>query len=415
MLTPGEIISIAIDKPAAGGRMIGRVEGRVVLVSGAIPGERVRARIDRLSKGVAFAEAILIDEPSPDRRTGMADPLCGGCTYGHIAYPRQLEIKRDVIADAFARIARLPLSSSVPMVASPEEGYRTRARLHLRERMAGFYREGTHDVCDPRPTRQLLPATCDAIEALAAAIHAHSLQGVSAIELAENVEASERVAFVDSTASVDADVLAALAAAPGFTGIASVSGAVGDDHVMDRVTISGASIALRRHVLAFFQGNRHLLTAFAARVVECVPASGDVVDLYAGVGLFSVAVAARGRRVTAVEGDRFAAADLAANAATADGAIAAVHQPVEQYLRSRDAARGTTVIVDPPRTGLSTDALSGVLALTPPRLIYVSCDVATLARDARLIVDAGYHITSLDGFDLFPNTPHVETIVVFDR
>ena len=182
------------------------------------------------------------------------------------------------------------------------------------------------------------------------------------------------------------------------------------------------TVALRRHVLAFFQGNRHLLSTLVTHVVEQVRADGGVIDLYAGVGLFSVSAAAtRGVCVTAVEGDHHAAEDLVANAAECGGgSIVAVHQSVENFLgslRQETDRRASTIIVDPPRTGLSKDALDGVLRLNASRLIYVSCDVATLARDARRIVDAdeGYAIARTDAFDLFPNTPHVETVVVFDR
>ena len=113
MLKPGDVIPLTIEKPAAGGPMIGRHEGRVVLVSGAIPGEQVRARLVRVAKGVAHAEAVAIVEPSPDRRVPSGDPLCGGCLYSHIAYPRQLDIKSQVIADAFTRLGRLELPARV--------------------------------------------------------------------------------------------------------------------------------------------------------------------------------------------------------------------------------------------------------------------------------------------------------------
>src|SRR5438552_8448399 len=103
MLTPGQILPLTIDKPAAGGPMIARVDGQVVLVFGAIPGERVRARIERVGKGVAYAQTVAVDEPSADRRT-FADSLCGGCLFGHIAYLRQLELKSQIIDDAFRRI-----------------------------------------------------------------------------------------------------------------------------------------------------------------------------------------------------------------------------------------------------------------------------------------------------------------------
>jgi 23S rRNA (uracil1939-C5)-methyltransferase len=137
-----------------------------------------------------------------------------------------------------------------------------------------------------------------------------------------------------------------------------------------------------------------------------------VLDLYAGVGLFSVASASvRGATVVAVEGDAAGFDDLRANAASAGGKVTAVRASVEDLA----AHPAGVVIVDPPRTGMSPAALQMVLGLKPPRLIYVSCDVATLARDARKIVDAGYAIHRADAFDMFPNTPHVETVVVFDR
>src|SRR5713101_6315731 len=104
MIAPGDVLPLTIEKPAVGGRMIARAGRLVVLVSGAIPGERVRARVERVGKGVAYATALDVDEPSSDRRPAAGDPLCGGCLYAHIAYSRQLEIKAAVIADAFARI-----------------------------------------------------------------------------------------------------------------------------------------------------------------------------------------------------------------------------------------------------------------------------------------------------------------------
>jgi len=127
-----------------------------------------------------------------------------------------------------------------------------------------------------------------------------------------------------------------------------------------------------------------------------------------------MAAAARGARVTAVEGDRVAAADLAANAAT-NRAVDAVHQSVEAYLDSERDRPAPTIIVDPPRTGLSREALDGICRHGASRIVYVSCDVATLARDARRIVDSGYALVQLDAFDLFPNTPHVETVSVFQQ
>jgi 23S rRNA (uracil1939-C5)-methyltransferase len=430
MLSTGDILPLTIDKPAAGGRMIARADRLVVLVSGAIPGERVRAKIERVGKGVAYATAIDIEEPSGDRRAAGGDPLCGGCLYAHIAYPRQLELKALVIADAFARIGRIELPAAVHVAASPEDGYRMRARLHVRGRVIGFFREGTHEVCDVRQTRQLLPATSDALDRLVAAAHSLALDGIREIELAENHDASQRVVYLDLAAGGHfvgaAPPFERLAATDGLTGLAAPGAVHGDVYVTDTIAIDDhPPIALRRHVLAFFQGNRYLINRLAAHVVAHVPRGGAVVDLYAGVGMFALAAAAtRGTRVTAVEGDRLAAADLAANAAATNGAVDAVHQSVEAYLTggARDVrpeadpeGDGPTLIVDPPRTGLSREALDGICRQGAPRIVYVSCDVATLARDARRIVDSGYTLLQVDGFDLFPNTPHVETVTVFVR
>ena len=440
ILKTGQTVPLTIDKPAAGGRMIARVDGQVVLVSGAIPGERVQARVERVGKGVAYAETLMVDEPSPDRRELFADPLCGGCLFGHIAYPRQLEIKSQVIADAFTRIGRLELPAPVRVVASPEDGYRMRARLHVRGDRVGFFREGTHDLCDARQTRQLLPATCDALERLIAAARSLGVDTIREVELAENVDASDRVVSVDTASAIETGAFDRLSATDGMSGLVSAFAVRGSAYVTDRLTIQsgagregvaeiersaglqpcrGLSVTLRRHVLAFFQGNRHLLSQLVAHVVDQVPADSQVIDLYAGVGLFAVSVgAARDVTVTAVEGDRVAAADLAANAEAAGGSIVAVRQSVEDFVAcvglQREMENGT-VIVDPPRTGLSREAMEGVLRMKAARLIYVSCDIATLARDACRIADGGYTVARADAFDLFPNTPHVETVIVFAR
>jgi tRNA/tmRNA/rRNA uracil-C5-methylase (TrmA/RlmC/RlmD family) len=411
----GRLLSLAIEKPAAGGRMIARAGGQIVLVSGAIPGERVSARVERVGKGVLYADVVAVEDGSPDRRPPFTDPLCGGSLYAHIAYPRQLEIKAQVIADAFARIARLPLASAVRVAASRDDGYRMRARLHIRGGRVGFFREGSHELCDMRATRQLLPTTCDTLEQVAAGLRSLGDGSVQAIELSENADASERVVHLDAVQAAGQS-LDALGATPGLTGMTVTPArvAAGDPHVRETLQVGAQRIVLRRHVLAFFQGNRHLLAPLVTHVAALIDAGDRVVDLYAGAGLFSLAAAARGARVVSVEGDRTSAADLRANASAWSGAIEARHEPVEAYVAGGGAPVGV-VIVDPPRTGLSKEALRGALALGARRMVYVSCDVATLARDTRQIVDAGYALEAIDGFDLFPNTPHVECVVQFAR
>jgi 23S rRNA (uracil1939-C5)-methyltransferase len=401
----GDTLSLTIEKPAAGGRMIARFDGQVVLVAGAIPGERVAARIDRVGKGVLYATTVDVEQPSPSRRPTRGDPECGGCLYAHVEYARQLSLKSDVIADAFARIAKMPLAARVEVVPSPERGYRMRARLHMRGRRVGFFLEGTHEICDARATGQLLPETCDAIDRLAAGVHSIGLD-VREIELSENVEATNRAVSLDTAEAIDVQSSRRLAGTEGITGFGP------DATVQDALAVGAVAITLRRSVLAFFQGNRYLLAALVHHVVSQVPDDASLVDLYAGAGLFAIgAAAAKRARVRAVEGDSVSAADLIANAAPYE-AVDALRQPVETFLAAAPKPPDV-LVVDPPRTGMSREALDGVIRLRAPKVIYVSCDVATLARDSRRLVDSGYEIERADAFDLFPNTPHVETVVTF--
>jgi 23S rRNA (uracil1939-C5)-methyltransferase len=435
MLSPGSVIDLTIEKPAAGGRMIARHEGQVVLVHAAIPGERVRALVDRVGQGVAYATAMDVLESSPDRRTGIHDWACGGNVYAHVAYPRQLQLKAEIIADALARIGKMTLEAPVRVASSPEEGYRMRARFHVRGRRLGYFREGTHGMCDPASTGQLLPETCGLVAELSEALADGRLDGVTEIELGENVPATERALHVELARPHVPQGLAGLASLPSVVGVAASFGASGRGSggpsrrtitvggtacVLDtlRLASSGGAavdVRLQHHAQAFFQANRYLLADLAGRVVALVP-DGPVLDLYAGVGLFSASLAASGwDAVVAVEGDRAGAADLRANAAPFGSSLTPVEMTVEAFLATHPTSPETTIIVDPPRTGMSREASAAIAAQKARTLIYVSCDVATFARDARKLVDAGYRLAHLEAFDLFPNTAHVEALGVFSR
>jgi len=415
-------LMLTIEKPAVGGRMIARADRQIVLVDGAIPGERVAARIERIARGVVYAETLNVEEASLDRREPFADRSCGGCLYGHIAYPRQLEIKSMVIADAFARIGRVFLPNQATVAPSPPEGYRMRARLHYRGRQLGFFREGTHTICDARTTRQLLPGSCDALDRVGAAL-AGLPETFGEVEISENVDASERVISIDASATPEAswsDVLSEIHDVTGIIVAYVATGAVrlvaGSAYLSDALQLdNGKPITLRRHGLAFFQGNRFLLRDLVFHVMEQIPSDSRIVDLYAGGGLFSVAAAhLRGSRVIAVEGDRMAAQDLAVNAAATRGAVVAVHGAIET-VDLRAAPKADVVLVDPPRTGMTSEAAQRTVRLGARRVVYVSCDVATLARDTRRFVDGGYELERVDAFDMFPHTPHVEVVAVLDR
>ena len=424
MLAEGQQIELVIEKPAAGGRMIARHLGQVVLVRGAIPGERVTAWVERAEKRLAYAVTREVLEPSPDRRDAPADPLCGGALYSHIAYPRQLAIKSDVIRDAFARLGRHPLEQPIDVAPSREDGYRMRARFHVRGARAGFYREGTHQLCDAGPTGQMLPAT---VAALLRVAHVLEPTAPVSISITENIAGTERAAFVELAGGsrLASDALARARDEGGLSGISArapeaAEYVAGQPVVQDTMAaISGGRVtegALQRHAESFFQGNRYLLASLVTAVLDTVPPEGEVLDLYAGVGLFSVALAASGHlEVTGVETDRAAGRDLRHNAQPLEPGLRVSIQRVEDYLRSRRGGAARTVLVDPPRTGLSPEAMDAIVRHAAPTIVYVSCDPATLARDTRRLLDAGYALASVRAFDLFPNTPHVETLAVFER
>ncbi|HTI39238.1 MAG TPA: TRAM domain-containing protein [Vicinamibacterales bacterium] len=426
MLAEGQQVTLDIEKVAAGGWTIGRHHGQVVLVRGAIPGERVTAWIERADRRVAYAAVRDVLDASPDRRAPAFDPLCGGGVFAHVAYARQLALKGEIVQDAFTRLAHHPLERSPDVEGSPETGYRMRARLHVRGGRVGFYREGTHQLCDAAPTGQLRSETIDAAVRLVGSLQARSRDSIASIAIAENLAADQRAAHLESmdAGELDESALAAAAEDAGLTGLSFRTAAgslqtAGDPAVSDSLEAISNRVKhpgeVRRHAESFFQGNRFLLPSLVSAVLDAVSAAGHVVDLYAGVGLFSLAIAAAGAaEVTAVEGDRSSARDLRHNARAFAPRLHAKAVSVEEFLST---AKHTpdACIVDPPRTGVSKPAMEAMLRRPAPRIVYVSCDPPTLARDARRLLDAGYALESIRAFDLFPNTAHVESFAVFGR
>jgi len=443
------MLTLEVEKAAAGGRMLARHDGRVVLVAGAIPGERVVARLERDARGVRYAEVVDVLSASPDRRRVAADVRCGGNAYAYIGYARQLQLKADIVCDAFARLAKLPLRDRPSVQPSPETGYRMRARLHVQGDRIGFYREGSHDLCDAAASGQLSAAASAWIAEAEEILGRQGLTGLAAIDLAENIRGDQRACHLELSDRVDPARFAPLTA--GLVGLTAhcpphqaaidLGGAtVVSDVLHARADDPGSAFRLRRTARSFFQGNRFLLEPLVRHVQALVP-DGPVVDLYAGVGLFGLSLAASGiAPVTLVEGDPISGADLIGNAEPFRDRVRVERRSVESYLGhvasgfGRTSAPGfgasdlsrtsgadhaawshTTVIVDPPRTGLSTTASAALTRAKPARLIYVSCDVATLARDVRALTAAGYEMQELSGFDMFPNTAHVEVVAVMTQ
>jgi 23S rRNA (uracil1939-C5)-methyltransferase len=422
MIEAGSVLTLDVEKPAAGGRMLARHHGQVVLVWGAIPGERVTARVERTGKGLAFAEIVDVLSASPDRRPAPGDWRCGGNVLAHVNYARQLLLKGDIIRDALGRIGRLPLDRSPDVIGSPERGYRMRARLHAHVGRLGFYREGSHQMCAAAGTGQLLESTNAWIASVEERLRYEPSSALTAIEIAENITGQERACHLELLAGADATRFAALA--DGLVGLsaqvadrAAVVTLSGLPLVTDTVRVGEADsspvLRLQRSVRAFFQGNRFLLEPLLWHVMSLAP-EGPILDLYAGGGFFGLALAASGvRDVTLVEGDPVSGSDLQRNVEPFGGDVRVERRSVESYLGSGTAATTATVILDPPRTGLSKEAVSGLLKMRPSRVVYVSCDVATFARDTRLLLDGGYQLGQVTGLDLFPNTAHVETVALF--
>jgi tRNA/tmRNA/rRNA uracil-C5-methylase (TrmA/RlmC/RlmD family) len=417
----GDLIALDIEKPAAGGRMLARHEGQIVFVSGAIPGERVTARVEFVRGGVVFARAESVDVWSPDRRADRADRICGGNDYAHIAYDRQLALKRDLVEDAFSRIAKIVLPTGVTLHASPERGYRMRARLHVENGQVGFYRQASHDICDAMSSGQLHDGAAVPLAGVSRALRDGKMRTARVLDLTEDIPGTGRALQIElDPEERESGRWDSLMKIEGVTGVAvsrrgRVISSRGDLTVADDVAVPDGTFRVRRQVGAFFQGNRYLLQTLVDRILAAVPA-GPLVDLYAGCGLFGLAHAAAGHGpVELVEGDRLSFADLKSNAEPLAGAATTHGVDVEHFLAASPPLDGRTVLVDPPRTGLSRDSAAALAGSTASRIVYLSCDIATLARDARKLADASFTLELVEIFDLFPMTAHVETLAVFQR
>jgi tRNA/tmRNA/rRNA uracil-C5-methylase (TrmA/RlmC/RlmD family) len=405
-LEEGAVVEVTLDRLAHGGSALGRLDdGRVCFVDFAIPGERVLARVTDVRRRWARAVTVDVVEPSPDRVTAPC-PLfgpdrCGGCTLQHVAPARQAELLADVIADQLGRIGHLTVPGGGVEVLRPHVptglGYRTRARFvvdpggHLAFRRARSHDPITVDDCPllVAPAREALRSMASGWRDVAeVALHVGSDgSGVLAVD----------TSGPDPVIPSDLPVVGAGLEPAGPT-------AVHHD------------VARRRFVAgprSFFQASdaaAELLVTIVQRRAAAGPGS-HVVDCYAGVGLFSAALASDGARVTAIEASTDACADASRN--TRDLAVEVVAADVAA---APDVTRPVDVVVlDPPRTGTGAAAAAWIAGLAAARIVYVSCDPATFARDARGLVDAGYELDDLVGVDQFTHTGHVELVGTFVR
>jgi 23S rRNA (uracil1939-C5)-methyltransferase len=369
---------------AAGGDAIGRDgDGRVVFVEGALPGERVRARITSAKKD--FAKAVLVEvvgSPSPDR-LAEGSHECGGCTWQHVSVAGQRRLKVDVVRDALRRIAHV--EDVEPSVRVPgERPLRTTARLGIDALgRAGHRRRGSHDVV-------VGDAPCPGLHPLLASL---------VIDGRFPPEAGEVLLRVSVATGEEVVVVA-----PGRRLKHAAGPALSEDVGGRRFRVSAAS---------FFQPG----PVAAAALVDAVDAAigdlavGSMADAYAGVGLFASTIgAARGARVTAVEQSPSAVDDARVNLGDLEGATV-VEGEVGQW---RTSAAFDVVVADPARPGLGRPGVAAVTATGAPRLVLVSCDPASMARDVALLRDAGYGLSAVEVVDAFPDTFHIEAVSRFD-
>jgi tRNA/tmRNA/rRNA uracil-C5-methylase (TrmA/RlmC/RlmD family) len=383
---------------AAGGAALARDgEGRVVFVEGALPGEQVRARITEVRKDFSRAVTLDVLDASPDRIAPPCAALaagCGGCTWQHVAPGAQHRLKAAIVVDALRRIGRLA-EPPEPEVF-PTEGRSLRATARLAVSAAG--RPGHR----PRSGSGAIETDeCGAAHPrLEELIVAGRFPGATEVLLRVGVASGERLARadrLDEPADVPADVVVAT--------LGARQPAVHEVVAGRRFRISAGSFFQPGPVAA-----AALVGAVSAAVADAVGPGGVLVDAYAGVGLLgSVLGADHGARVVAIENDRSAVADARSNLADLDARVL----PVE--VAKWRAEPADVVVADPSRTGLGRPGVAALTAAGAPRLVLVSCDPASLARDSVLLAEAGYRLGTVALVDSFPDTFHVETVSRFDR
>jgi 23S rRNA (uracil1939-C5)-methyltransferase len=391
----GESYEVAIEKLVYGGDGLAHIGSQAVFAPLAAPGDFARIRIVECERNYARGVIEELLDPSPLRRTPPCQYFgaCGGCQLQHLDYPAQLEAKASFVRESLRRIGAIEWDKEIHVRSSEEFGYRSRAEIKVardengRARI-GYFRAGSREVCEVESCPILTPAANRELQRL----HA------------ESSLAPKGATRVYLTAGDDEVIVTP---ANGEDGRAAEFDSMGTAH--QRI----AGINYGFGVRSFFQGNRLLVEELIEEAVGGV--SGEfAVDLYAGVGLFSLQLAKTFGQVCAVEGNKTAANHGVENARI-NGLNNVRYEPisVEAWLKykSAEAPRPDFALLDPPRAGAGVQVIERLAAMKPPVLTYVSCDPATLARDLRLLVDYGYRIDSITALDMFPQTFHVETVV----
>jgi len=378
-------LEVEVERILPGGVGLAHAGGKTVFISLAAPGDRLRVRVDREQGNVLFASIEEIIAPSPLRIEPPCPYFgrCGGCDFQQLTYETQLAAKAEIIRDCLHRIARLENIPDFVVTPSPDDWrYRMRAtwQIDREQRTVGYYERGSRRVCDVVDCAVLRPALQEKLEEVRATEWSQFPEELKHLDV---VQGENGVSF-----------------APAF----------------DRFETSELSLTVRGEVYhfnaeAFFQINPSLLGPLIDFALA--DASGEsVLDLYCGVGLFTLPLARRFKNVVGVEANAAAARYARKNLQRVGLANARViTATVTDWFRNDPVDPVDFVLLDPPRAGAESAVIKGILDLRPAAISYVSCEPATLARDLKKLIAGGYAIDSIAAFDLFPQTHHVETVV----
>jgi 23S rRNA (uracil1939-C5)-methyltransferase len=391
---------LEIEKLVYGGDALARLEGQVVFVPFALPGEEIEADT-RLGKNKLLrASNVSVVKASPHRVQPNCEYFgrCGGCQYQHSDYAYQVEQKVAILRETLRRIGKIAFDREIETIAREPWNYRNRVQLHFESGEVGYRFAESHELCAITHCPISSPKLNEVIGAFSQAVRQREWPAfLKSLEVFTN-ETDVQLNVIDTARPV---------AARFFNWCAEfISGTV--PAALDYAA-AGHTFRISRGT--FFQVNRFLIEALVKEVLQDY--EGDMVlDLYAGAGLFSLPLAERFRHVEAVERGTSAYRDLESNTAQ-QGGIHPVKATAEEYLH-RVAGTPDLVIVDPPRAGLGPDATRVLLRIGAPRVTIVSCDPATLARDLQPLSDI-YEIDRLALLDLFPQTFHFETVAHLRR
>lgn len=410
-----ELISLELTGIAHGGSAIGRHEGRAIFVPYGIPGEQVRVRIIQDKGRFAIAEIVEVLTPSPDRIEApcpyFGKDRCGGCQFQFIDYARQLTLKQQVVRDQLARLGGLPDVVVHPTLPSPAPyAYRSHATFHIApDGKLGFIKTDHRTVLPVDDCLLLSPALHDAF----AAAHTKRFTPGARIRFQSGNE-GQPIHF--AMGDVTDDVAETLPDKP------SQRTSHKDRHSNAAPSTSEGEVyykikdrTFRVSAGSFFQVNLAQAEKLVDLVMDRLNLQGDehILDLYSGVGLFTAFLAKQAAHVSGIELFAPAVEDASVNLSEYENIDLYVGK-IESIL-TRLTNHYHAAVVDPPRSGMDAPALEALISLQPHQIVYVSCDPATLARDAKRLTTAGYTLGNVQPVDMFPQTYHIECVAHFMR